>query len=341
MILPTSYMTTMLLLIFSMLCWGSWANTQKVTGKWRFELYYIDFSIGVLVMAIILALTFGTLGIELSVEDNIAIAGKRNMALAVGAGAVFNLANMLLVAAITVSGMATAFPISIGLSLVIGVFWNYVIKPQGNPVLLFSGAGCVLAAILVTAAAYHFHTEAYRMTLPPVTRKKHDSSFKGILLSVMSGFLMGAFYPIVEMSKESEVGLGVYTIGIFFGIGVFITTFVYNLYFMNLPVTGQAINPLNYFKGKPKQHIWGILGGMIWCAGAIANFAAASAPKQVNIGPAISYALGQGATLISVLWGLLVWKEFTNADSRTKGLIALMLLLFVAGLTLVAIAPIY
>ena len=341
MILPTSYTTTLLLLIFSMLCWGSWANTQKATGKWRFELYYIDYSIGVLVMAIVLALTLGTMGMELSVEDNLAIAGKRNMSYAFGAGAVFNLANMLLVAAITVSGMAIAFPISIGLALVIGVFWNYVIKPQGNPALLFSGAACVLAAILVTAAAYHFHTEAYRMTLPPATRKKHDSSFKGIMLSVISGFLMGAFYPLVEMSKETEIGLGAYTVGIFFGSGVFLTTFIYNLYFMNLPVTGESISPLLYLKGKPKQHMWGILGGMIWCAGAIANFAASSAPKQVNVGPAVSYAIGQGATLISVLWGLLVWKEFANANSRTKGLIALMLLLFVTGLSLVAIAPLY
>ncbi len=341
MILPTSYTTTLLLLIFSMLCWGSWANTQKATGKWRFELYYIDYSIGVLVMAIVLALTLGTMGMELSVEDNLAIAGKRNIFYAFAGGGVFNLANMLLVAAITVSGMAIAFPISIGLALVIGVFWNYVIKPQGNPALLFSGAACVLAAILVTAAAYHFHTEAYRMTLPPATRKKHDSSFKGIMLSVISGFLMGAFYPLVEMSKETEIGLGAYTVGIFFGLGVFLTTFIYNLYFMNLPVTGESISPLLYFKGKPKQHMWGILGGMIWCAGAIANFAAASAPKQVNVGPAVSYAIGQGATLISVLWGLLVWKEFANANSKTKGLIALMLLLFVTGLTLVAIAPLY
>src|SRR5712675_3335277 len=137
MILPATYNSALLLIILSMICWGSWANAFKLTGKWRFELFYYDYSLGVLLAAIIAAYTFGSMGDELSFSDNLIVAMRRNMAWAVAGGVVFNLANMLLVAAISVAGLAVAFPIGIGLALVVGVVWNYFIKPQGNPVLLF------------------------------------------------------------------------------------------------------------------------------------------------------------------------------------------------------------
>ena len=334
MILPTTYAVALLLLFLSMLCWGSWANTFKLSRKWRFELFYFDYAIGVVIAAVVAAFTFGSMGENLSFLDNLSITGKRQIAMAFVAGGIFNLANMLLVAAISLSGMAVAFPVGIGLALVIGVVWNYILRPAGNPILLFSGALLVVLAILVDALAYRTHGA----TAGTGTK---SFSVKGLILSLVSGVLMGSFYPLVAMSTEGEIGLGPYTVGVIFSIGVLLSTFVFNLYFMNLPVQGEPVPLMAYFRGTVRNHALGLLGGIVWCAGAIMNFAAAAAPPEVNVGPAISYALGQGATMISALWGLLVWKEFRGATARVRMLLTIMLVLFAAGLGAISVAPLF
>jgi glucose uptake protein len=342
MILPSTYNSALLLIILSMICWGSWANTFKLSGKWRFELFYYDYSLGVLIAAIVAAYTFGSMGPDLSFSDNLIIALRRNMAYAGAAGVVFNLANMLLVAAISVSGMAVAFPIGIGLALVVGVIWSYSLNKQGNPILLATGVVLVVGAIIVDALAYSAHAKP--VAAKAGKRKGPGTSPKGIMLSLISGLLMGSFYPLVEMAKgggPDDAGLGPYAVAFLFAVGVFLSTFIFNLYFLNLPVQGAALSMFDYFKGSISQHVLGILGGLIWCIGAIANFVAASAPKTVQVGPAVSYAVGQGATMVSALWGLLVWKEFAGASGKVRVLLALMLILFLAGLIIVSIAPLY
>ena len=363
MISPITYGTALLLTIVSMVCWGSWANTFKLSGKWRFELFYFDYAAGVLIAAVIAAFTLGSIGSELTFTDNLLVAGRTKMAWGLAAGVVFNLANMLLVAAISIAGMAVAFPIGIGLALVVGVVWNYFLNPQGNPTFLGAGVALVVLAIIFDAMAYAKHARAKRLrtaaaATPPsaadlaaalknrskTPKRKapvQNTSLKGIVISLVSGVLMGSFYPMVEMGKTEETGLGPYAIAFFFAIGVFLSTFVFNLYFMNLPVVGEPVGFGEYLKGSFKQHTLGLAGGLIWCTGAIANFVAASAPKEIHLGPAISYAMGQGATLISALWGLLVWREFAGAGPRVRVLLALMLVLFVGGLTLVSVAPRY
>jgi len=345
MIIPTTYTAALLLTIISMICWGSWANTTKLAGKWRFELFYFDYAFGVLLCAILAAATFGSMGDDLTVLDNLAVTGKRQIFWGLLGGVVFNLANILLVAAITVAGLAVAFPVGIGLALVIGVVWNYAINPQGNRGLLFAGAALVVMAIITDAIAYAQHAaqkareETGASPSPAAAGVKKKSPVKGIALSLASGVLMGSFYPIVEISKQGEIGLGPYAVGLVFAIGVFLSTFVFNLYFMNLPVQGPPVGVRDYFQGTARQHLLGVAGGLIWCTGTLTNFVAASAPREINVGPAISYALGQGATMISALWGLLVWKEFAGASAKVKALLAVMLLLFVAGLTTVSVAP--
>lgn len=344
-------------MVLSMLCWGSWANTIKLAGnRWRFELFYFDYAFGVLLLAVLAAFTFGTTGGDLSFIDDFSLTGYRKMAYAIAAGCVFNLANILLVGAIAVAGMAVAFPIGIGLALVIGVIWNYALNPQGHPYLLFGGVALVAAAIVLDALAYAGQAKSrpqpaaaappadVRGRSKPSRGDRPVSSWKGIGLSLGSGLLMGSFYPLVEMSKtslEGVPGLRAYSIALLFSIGVFGSTFVYNVYFMNLPIQGRPVELTAYFTGTRRQHLLGIAGGAIWCMGAIANFAASSAPPEVQVGPAISYAIGQGATMVSALWGLLVWKEFAGATSRVRILLALMLILFVAGLALVSVAPLY
>ena len=352
MILPHTYLATLLVVLFSMLCWGSWANTQKMTGKWRFELFYFDYAFGVLLVAAICAFTLGSLGYDgFSFLDDLMNGGKRYAALGFAAGVVFNLANMLLVAAIAVAGLSVAFPVGIGLALIIGVIWNYIIRPQGNAILLFVGCALVVGAIVVDALAFRA-MEMLRAEKQAQegkaksTRKK--VSLKGVFLSLASGVLMGSFYPLVVMSKSSEWGgtagengLGPYAIGFVFALGIFFSTFIFNLFFMNLPVEGEPLEFPDYFKGRPKQHLLGLAGGMIWCAGTMANFIGSSAPEAVQVGPAISLALGQGAAMVSALWGLLLWKEFDGADTRVKALVAIMICLFITGLAMISVAPLY
>ena len=352
MILPHTYLATLLVIFLSTICWGSWANTQKMTGKWRFELFYYDYSFGVLLMAILCAFTFGSLGYDgFSFMDDMLNAAKRPVAMGFGAGVIFNLANMLLVAAISVAGLAVAFPVGIGLALIIGVIWNYAIKPEGNPMLLFAGCALVLGAIIVDAVAYRSLEGIKQEKLAQTGKAKStrkNVSLMGVFLSLACGVLLGSFYPLVVMGKSTEWGgtagengLGPYAIGLVFAIGVFFSTFVFNLFFMNLPVAGEPLEFPDYFKGGPKLHLLGVAGGAIWCAGAIANFVGASAPEQVQAGPAISLALGQGATMVSALWGLLLWKEFAGADARIKALLAMMFVLFIAGLAMISVAPLY
>lgn len=345
MILPETYLATLALMLLSMICWGSWANTLKLAGKWRFELFYFDYAFGVLLAATLFAFTAGSLGFDgFSFFDDLMHSGKRQWAFGFAGGVVFNLANMLLVAAIALTGMAVAFPVGIGLALIIGVVWNYAIKPQGNPVLLFSGLAVIVVAILVDALAYRGlaitrQVQEVKAGKGRSTRKK--ASLKGIFVALAAGVLMGCFFPLVVKGQEGDVGLGPYAIGFLFALGVFSSTFVFNLFFMNLPVQGKPVEILDYFKGTFRQHALGVIGGMIWCTGAISNFVAASAPPEVNVGPAISYAIGQGATMVSALWGLLVWKEFAGADTRTRALISLMLVLFVSGLAMLSVAPLF
>lgn len=362
MMIPSTYTVALLLAVLSMLCWGSWANTLKLTGKWRFELYYFDYSIGVLIAATIAAFTFGSIdgassdftGPAFSFMDNLSIASKMQMAYALAAGVIFNLANLLLVAAITVAGLSVAFPVGIGLALIVGTVLNFMIRPSGNPVYLFSGTGFVLLAIIAAAMAHAAYKASQQppqaatevKTIPgaralhrPTAGGRKAGPLKGILLSLSAGLLMGLFYPLVELSKKGDLGLGPYAAAFLFAVGVVCSTPVFNIFFMNMPVEGTPLGPRDYFQGTGRQHLLGLLGGIIWCVGCIANFVSSSTPPSVNVGPATSYAMGQGATLISTLWGLLVWKEFAGARSGVNLRLMLMLALFVIGLVLLSLAP--
>jgi glucose uptake protein len=356
MYLPTTYVAALLLTIVSMICWGSWANTQKLSGKWRFELFYFDYAFGVLLCTLIAFFTLGSMNsAEITALDTFALAGKMKMLCAFAGGIVFNLANILLVAAISVAGLAVAFPVGIGLAMIIGVGWNYLINPQGNPRLLFTGAAIVLAAIVADAIAYRLHSAARPSIRPkplpataghsrpgqPASPSLKSSATKGILISIISGILMGSFYPLVELGRAGDDGLRPYMDILIFTLGLFFSTFIFVFFFMLLPVHGEPVEPKEYFRGTRRQHLLGLAGGAIWCTGAIANFIASSAPREVQVGPATSYALGQGATMVSALWGLLVWREFAGATPKVRTLLTVMLILFLAGLGLVSIAPLY
>ncbi len=350
----------MAVLILSVLCWGSWANTLKKSG-WRFELFYIDFSLGTVLAAVVAAFSVGSMGTDLSVNDTFLLVGKRQIILAFAAGCIFNLANMLLVAAIEMAGMSVAFPIGLGLALIVGVIWNYFMQSAGNAFMLFGGCLLVLLAVILTAVA-HGKLETIRRKaakdlaaslaaeLPveqqaPVKKKKSEEPtgpgvYRGVWLAIAAGILMSLFYPVMGMSTEGELGISnPFAVTLLFSFGIFLSTFIYNLYFMNLPVKGLPISFFAYFTGKIGQHGLGLLGGILWMVGTCANFAAAAAQGEAKIGTSLSFALGHGAALLSLFWGLLVWKEFSGATGAISRLLMIVGLLFLAGLALVAMAP--
>lgn len=258
---------------------------------------------------------------------NLSHASGDAVGLALIGGAVFNIANLLLVAAIEIAGMAIAFPIGIGIALALGVLVNYLGAPVGNPLLLFMGVALVAAAIVLDALAYR------RISTGAATTK-------GIVISLAAGVLMGFFYRFVAASMSEDFAnpvpglLTPYTAVFVFSIGVFASNFVFNSFFMYRPVSGTRVTYRDYFKlGTPRLHVIGILGGVIWCIGMLLNMIASG-----KAGFAISYGLGQGATMIAAIWGVFVWREFKQAPKGTNTLIVLMFLSFIAGLGLIIAA---
>jgi glucose uptake protein len=331
-----------MLTILTMLCWGSWANVLKIAKGWRFELLYYDYSIGVAAGAALAGLTFGTWGSDgLRFVDDLARAGGVNILCGFAGGVVFNLSNILVVGAIAVAGMGVGFPIGVGLALVVGVVWNYIVNPQGNPWLLFLGVALIVGAVVVDAIAYRAHAASRSTGDKADAAAKRAATWKGIGLAIAGGILMGMFYPLVEIGKSGERGLGPYAVGFVFGLGVLASVFVYNLYFLRFPIEGPRLRFADYWKGNWWVHLLGIAGGIAWMTGSLANFVAASAPRALQVGPAVSYAIGQGSTMVGALWGVLVWKEFAGGGARVNRLLVLMFALFVTGLAVVSIAPLY
>jgi glucose uptake protein len=327
MFIPTVYEVALFMIIFSMIAWGSWANALKLCKGWRFELLYWDYVWGILLMTLILGFTLGrTAPASLdSFIQNLRAADGHHLLLAFLGGIVFNIANILVVAAIAIAGMAVAFPIGIGLALVIGSVLNYIITPKGNPLMLFGGIALVCLAILLDALAYRRQA------------KDQTVSIKGIAISVLGGVMMGLFYPFIAKAIKGENHLGPYTVAFVFTIGILLSTFPVNYVLMRRPVSGPPVSVGDYFRGTRAWHFWGIFGGMFWMTGTIFNFVGSYAQM---VGPAASYALGQGSTMVGTIWGVFVWKEFKGADAATKRLLALMFALFIIGLVCVALAPV-
>ncbi|MDR3627588.1 MAG: GRP family sugar transporter [Ignavibacteriaceae bacterium] len=331
MVVVQSYTVAIIMCFVTMLCWGSWGNTQKLASKeWRFQLFYWDYSIGVLLLALILAFTMGSIGTDgRSFLEDLGQADTSNLWSAFLGGVVFNLSNILLVVAIDIAGLAVAFPVGVGLALVLGVITNYIGSPVGNPTFLFLGVACVVIAIIVNAVAYRKLSGTSEKTVS-----------KGLLIAIIAGVLMGFFYRFVaasmsEISAHLEPGkLSPYTAVVIFSIGVFLSNFIWNTIMMAKPLVGQPVKYADYFKqGNMKLHAIGILGGVIWGLGMAFNIIA-SGPA----GFAISYGLGQGATMIAAFWGVFIWKEFKNAPAGTNKLLSLMFISFIIGLGLIIAA---
>jgi len=330
MFIPESYSLSIILCIVTMLCWGSWGNTQKLAGKsWRFELFYWDYVFGILLFSLLLGFTLGSSGADgRGFITDISQAEPGNILNAMVGGIIFNASNILLVAAMAIAGMAVAFPVGVGIALALGVIINYVFAPQGNATWLFAGVALIVTAIVIDAIAYKKHSASLKKV-----------SGKGILLSVSAGVLMALFYRFVASSMVTsfdmpESGkLTPYSAIFFFAIGVLISNFLFNFIIMKRPFEGEPLSFRDYAKGSISVHLTGVLGGVIWNIGMSMSILASG-----KAGFAISYGLGQGATLIAALWGVFIWKEFKGASKSVNNLVGLMFLAYLAGLALLVYA---
>jgi glucose uptake protein len=323
MFVPMTFAVALIMTILSTICWGSFANTFKLTKSYRFELYYWDYAIGIFLVSVVLAFTMGsTSGAPSSFLNNVHSASAANLAYAMIGGFIFNIANVLLVAGIDIVGLSVAFPISIGIALVEGVALSYAIQPKGNRTLLVAGVAMALLAVILVGKSYS-QLQAQGTKVPR----------KGVLVCIVSGLLMGMFAPFVTRAMTSEAVLTPYTTAVFFTLASFLCCFVFNTVLMKKPLVGEPVNFSAYFSAPAGYHALGLLGGVVWGFGLVFNLVAAS-----FVGVAISYAIGQASPMIAAAWGVFVFHEFRNASGRAKVLLAGMFACYVAALTLIAMA---
>lgn len=318
---PATFEVAFLMMIASTICWGSWANTYKATNQYRFELFYWDYAVGIILASLIAAFTLGSSPLDqASFLNNVHSASISNIIFAALGGFIFNIANVLLLAAIAMVGLAVAFPLSIGIALIEGVGLSYLIQPKGNAWLLMLGVAMAIIAVILIGKAYG-----------GLKRGDSISPRKGTWICIISGILMGIFAPFDTRALTADHPLTPYSIAVFFSIGCLICCFIFNVYLMRKPIVGTPVNLKDYFKAGPAQHMIGLAGGIVWGAGMILNLVAANL-----VGMSISYAIGQASPMIAALWGLFVWHEFRDAPARSKVYLAGMFVCYVLALAIIS-----
>ena len=330
-----SYTLAVIFCFITMLCWGSWGNTQKLAAKsWRYELFYWDYVIGMVLFSLVLAFTAGSIGSEgRPFLQDLAQADWASIGWVVLGAVVFNVSNILLSASVSIAGMAVAFPLGVGIALVMGVLNNLLLHPTAgqNTGLLWLGVALVVVAIICNGIASG-----------KVSNEQRDpkENRKGIILALLAGIIMSFFSALVyngvdldNFAAPAAGKLTPYTAMVIFSLGVFLSNFVVNTIVMKKPFVGEPVTYKQYFAGNMKTHLVGVLGGCIWALGTSLNYICAG-----TAGAAVSYALGQGAPMIAAIWGVFIWKEFKGAPKQVYGLLALMFGLFIMGLACVVIA---
>lgn len=321
-----------------MIFWGSWANTQKIAARtWRFELFYWDKVTGIFLLSIITAFTLGSFGSDgRSFLADLGSANMKSIGFAMLGGVVWNLGNLLLVAAIAVAGMSIAFPIGGGIAWILGIAVNYLLIvfsggiASNNPGVLWIGVIIIVSAIVLSGIIYN-----------RIAKIRKKTSMAGILLAVFAGLLIAFFYGLVVNSLDPAFvsggsgNLTPYTALVFFAVGVVISTVVANPVFMARPIQGEPVTMKMYFKGSLREHLAGVSGGVIWMLAMVMSFMAVGAAN-----PAIAYALSNAAPVVAILWGVFIWKEFNDADSATRRMLVTMFSFYIIGLVLITVSNI-
>ena len=318
---PQTYFVALILMLISMVCWGSWPNFLKKLPGWRLEYFYIDYTLGFLVTAILFGVTLGP-GDGLGFFDVVRQAGAREAAFAIVGGFIWNIGNILLLTAIVIAGLAVAFAIAAIPAIVIGLGASYWLQPVGNGVVLAISALILLIAAQVTATAYR--------RLGHVTTV---DKAKGITIALVSGLLIGFFPPFVTAAISGSSALDAYTVSTLYMVGATAATLVAIPILLKRPLVGEAGNLGGYFRGSPTWHVLGLLAGAVWCSGTVFNFISAG-----MVGVAISVGIGSGAPMVGALWGVFVWDEFAKGPASSRAFIGAALVLYAVGIATMAIA---
>jgi glucose uptake protein len=315
------------MMILSMVCWGSWANTFKLTRGVRFELFYWDYAIGVAASAILLAALLDVPAASgETFPASLLTTGPTALLQAAAAGVLFNLANLLLVAAIAMAGLAVAFPVAIGTALIVGTALTFFVDRKGAPVLIALGVAFAAVAIVCCATAYRAQARELKVTR------------KGVTVCLVSGLLMATWAPLAASSMRAAHGVaadGAASPGALtplaslavFAVAALVSTLPFNLYLMRRPLIDVPVSMRDYSAGGIRWHLLGLLGGAIWTLGTASNLVAGNA-----VGFAVSYAIGQSAPLVASLWGILVWKEFAGANATATRALTAMFVFYLAAI---------
>lgn len=321
MFAPHSFPIALLMMVTSTICWGSWANTFKGVKNYRFELFYWDYAAGIFLISLVLAFTMGSIRSDPSnFLVNLGAASRSNLFYALAAGAVFNLANLLLVAGIDMAGLSIAFPVSIGIALVVGVLLSYLLEPKGNAAMLALGVAFAILAVILDGKAYAALGSAGR-----------GVSRKSLAVCIVSGILMGLWAPLATHALTVRPALGPYGTAVLFTLGALLSCFLFNTYLMKKPLAGEPVNFAGFLHAPAGVHLLGLAGGAIWGVGTVFNLVAAN-----FTGVAISYAIGQASPMVAALWGVFAWGEFQGAGRKAKTFLALMFLFYIVAIIAVA-----
>jgi len=320
MFTPPTFTIALLMTVASAVCWGSWANTYKGVKNYRFELFYWDYAVGIFLISLVGALTLGSTGHDsTSFLINVHSADNSNILWTMVGGAIFNLANLLLVAAIDMAGLAVALPVSIGIALVVGTMLSYILQPKGNFLFIAIGVACALIAVILDGKAFG--------SLPG----GRTASKKSIVICVVSGVLMGLWNPFVAYGATRGHALTPYSSVVFLTLGALLSCLIWNVIFMKWPLVGEPVGFGGFFTAPASGHLLGLLGGIIWGTGTVCNVVAGG-----SAGFALSYAIGQSAPMVGALWGVFAWKEFAGAGSKAKIFLTLMFVFY--GLAILTLA---
>jgi glucose uptake protein len=315
--MPTSILA---LLFISLLCLGSWITTFKLAGKrWRFEFFSLDFALGAVLLSLIAALTVGNTAADLPFSDRVLLSSKTAQALVFSAGFIFGLANLLLLGAVSLLGIAGAFPISIGLGVIVYALLNF---RSYHSFAAATGLALLGVGVFLDARACRLQDLAMPPAKKAVTQAagaKGARSLKGLIVALIGGVLFGVFYSLAEGGLYGDLGLGPYAGLLYFCLGILVSTLVFSVVFFNIALEGGSLTLRSYLAGQLRQHLLGIVGGAIWAAGALTAFLAKIRVPEAGRLQAFVGALPLASALLAALWGILIWREFASAPKRARG----------------------
>jgi glucose uptake protein len=243
--------------------------------------------------------------------------------------------------------MSVAFPLTLGVALVIGVVWDYANATQANTPLTFIAFALLVAAVVVTGLAYVRLLRVQRdasqtaLTPDPRTKSKRTKSAGAtlaIVLSVVGGIALSTFPKILGEATGGDNALAPYSAAVLLSIAALVSSPFFVLFFTTFPVVSTAGMPSGYLAGSARQHLMGVAGGIVWGAGMLTSLIAAVAPRDAQPSVLIQYMLSNGALVVAAAWGLLAWQEFRGGGDRLRILAAGMMVLFLAGLGMAAYA---